>query len=95
MIDSLIFTVWRSPFSALATRDVLLIAFVLAGQGLGAALGGQIEPELRQKRLVFLPVEVPWLKLSYGFILKRGRTPSPAAVAFMEAVRTIERDIVA
>jgi DNA-binding transcriptional LysR family regulator len=68
---------------------------VLAGQGLGAALREQIELELKQKRLVFLPVEVPWLRLNYGFILKRGRTPSPAAVAFMEAVRTIERGLVA
>jgi hypothetical protein len=28
--------------------------------------------------------------LNYGFILKRGRTPSPAAKAFMEIVREIE-----
>jgi len=68
---------------------------VLAGQRLGAALRSQIEPELKQKRLVFLPVDVPWLKLNYGFIVKRARTLSPAAAAFMEAVRTIERGVLA
>jgi DNA-binding transcriptional LysR family regulator len=64
---------------------------VLAGQGIGAAIKGQIEPELTQRRLVILPVEAPWLRLNYGFIVKRGRTVSPAAAAFMEAVRTVER----
>jgi DNA-binding transcriptional LysR family regulator len=73
-----------------AAKDI-----VLAGQGLGAALKSQIAPELKQKRLVILPVDAPWLRLNYGFILKRGRTPSPAAVAFMETVRTIERGLAA
>jgi DNA-binding transcriptional LysR family regulator len=73
-----------------AAKDI-----VLAGQGLGAALRGQIEPELKRKRLVILPAPAPWLRLNYGFIVKRGRTPSPAALAFMEAVRTIERGVVA
>jgi len=31
--------------------------------------------------------------LNYGFIVKRGRTLSPAARTFMEAVREIERTI--
>ena len=66
---------------------------VLAGRGLGAAIKGQIEQELREKRLVTLPFDAPWLSLNYGFITKRGRTLSPAALAFMETVRTIERDI--
>ena len=51
------------------------------------------EQELREKRLVTLPFDAPWLSLDYGFITKRGRTLSPAALAFMETVRTIERDI--
>ena len=37
-----------------------------------------------------MPVEAPWLRLNYGFILKRGRTPSPAGKAFMDVVREIE-----
>ena len=66
---------------------------VLAGQGLGAAVKRQIEPELKRKRLVILPAAAPWLALNYGFIVKRGRTLSPAAAAFMDAVRTIERGV--
>ena len=40
-----------------------------------------------------LPVEAPWFRLNYGFIAKRGRTPSPAATAFMAIVRAIEKEI--
>lgn len=65
-------------------------AIVLAGRGLSAAVERQIEPELEQKRLVILPAAAPWLTLNYGFIVKRGRTLSPAASSFMGAVRAIE-----
>ncbi len=40
-----------------------------------------------------LPIDTPWLSLNYGFITKRGRTLSPAAEAYMEIVREIERGI--
>ena len=63
---------------------------MLAGRGLGATVESQIEPELKQKRLVILPIHAPWLSLNYGFITKRGRTLSPAAKAFMEIARAIE-----
>ena len=63
---------------------------MLAGRGLSAAVERQIEPELEQKRLVILPAAAPWLTLNYGFIVKRGRTLSPAASSFMGAVRAIE-----
>ena len=73
-----------------AARDI-----VLAGQALSAAVEGQIDREVRDGLLVLLPVDAPWLSINYGFITRRGRTLSPAAVAFMEIVRTIERDIAA
>jgi DNA-binding transcriptional LysR family regulator len=73
-----------------AAKDI-----VLGGQALGAAVEGQIEREIRDGLLVMLPVDTPWLTINYGFITKRGRTLSPAAVAFMEIIRTIERDIAA
>ncbi len=66
---------------------------VLAGQALGAAVKGQIDREIRDGLLVMLPIDTPWLSLNYGFITKRGRTLSPAAKAFMEIVREIERGI--
>jgi DNA-binding transcriptional LysR family regulator len=66
---------------------------VLASAAIGAALPRQIERELKEGLCAVLPVEAPWLSLNYGFILKRGRTPSPAAKAFMEIVREIELEI--
>ena len=43
--------------------------------------------------LLRLSGPAPWLRLNDGFIVKRGRTLSPAAAAFMDAVRTIERGV--
>jgi DNA-binding transcriptional LysR family regulator len=68
-----------------AAKDI-----ILEGQALGAAVKGQIDHDIRDGRLVTLPVEAPWLTLNYGFITKRGRTLSPAAEAFMEIVREID-----
>jgi DNA-binding transcriptional LysR family regulator len=71
-----------------AAKDV-----VLASDALAVALPTMIEHELNTCRCVLLPVELAWMRLNYGFIWKRGRTPSPAAVAFMQIVHTIEKDI--
>ena len=65
---------------------------VLESAAIGAALQSQIERELKEGSCAVLPVEAPWLRLNYGFISKRGRTPSPAASAFMEIVRELEAD---
>jgi DNA-binding transcriptional LysR family regulator len=66
---------------------------VLTGSGIGGALPIQIEPELREGRCVMLPVVAPWFSLNYGFIVKRGRTLSPAAKAFMDVVSLMESEI--
>jgi DNA-binding transcriptional LysR family regulator len=66
---------------------------VLAGQGIGAALPFQLKREVDDGDCVLLPLELPWLRLNYGFISKRGRTHSPAAKAFMENVRQIEKGL--
>jgi DNA-binding transcriptional LysR family regulator len=63
---------------------------VLAGTAIGAAIPSQIGKEVQEGLCAVLPVEVPCLRLNYGFILKRGRIPSPAANAFMEIVREVE-----
>jgi DNA-binding transcriptional LysR family regulator len=63
---------------------------VLESAGIGASLTSQIERELKEGSCAVLPIEAPWLRLNYGFILKRGRAPSPAASAFMEIVREVE-----
>jgi DNA-binding transcriptional LysR family regulator len=66
---------------------------VLGGHVLSVAIHCQIARELNEGLLVRLPYEAPWLSLNYGFITKRGRTPSPAAQAFMAIVRSIESEI--
>jgi DNA-binding transcriptional LysR family regulator len=66
---------------------------VLAGQGIGAALPFQLKREIDDGDCVLLPLELPWLSLNYGFISKRGRTHSPAAKAFMDNVRQVEKDL--
>ena len=50
----------------------------------------QIEQVLKEGACATLPVEAPWLRLNYGFILKRGRTPSPAVSTFMAIARELE-----
>lgn len=57
-----------------------------------------IVPALIQRQLdegvfMLLPLRLPNLRLNYGFIWRRGRSHSPAALAFMESVREIERSI--
>lgn len=66
---------------------------VLNGDAIGAFTPGQLDDELKTGRCVRLPINVPSLSLNYGFIVKRGRTLSPASRAFMETVRQIEQSI--
>jgi DNA-binding transcriptional LysR family regulator len=66
---------------------------VLAGQGIGGALPFQVKREIDNGDCVLLPLELPWLSLNYGFISKRGRSHSPAAKAFMDNVRQIEKGL--
>jgi DNA-binding transcriptional LysR family regulator len=68
---------------------------VASGLGVGAAAPYQIRREVEQGELVVLPIDVPWLRLNYGFITRRGRSRSPAATAYMAIVREIEREIAA
>jgi DNA-binding transcriptional LysR family regulator len=42
---------------------------------------------------VLLPLELPWLRTSYGIIRLANRTPSPAAAAFIEILRTVEASL--
>jgi hypothetical protein len=52
------------------------------------------DPAIRRapgRPCLLLPIDLPWLSLNCGFISKRGRTHSPAAKAFMENARQIEK----
>ena len=73
-------------------RFVLYYNPRVAPNRLPSAIPCLIERELKEGLFTVLPVEASWLRANYGFI-KRGRTPSPALIAFVEIVREIEREI--
>ncbi|MFO1149425.1 MAG: LysR substrate-binding domain-containing protein [Alsobacter sp.] len=63
---------------------------VLAGDAISAALPSQISRELADGSCALIPLDLPWLKVSYGFITKRGRSLSPAGTAFKELLLAVE-----
>lgn len=67
----------------LATTDVI-----------GFAAFSMVERDLEEGRIAYLPAPEFEFRGSYGFIFRRGRSLSPAAQAFVQAVRDVERDFV-
>jgi DNA-binding transcriptional LysR family regulator len=67
---------------------------VLNSNALGMAADCQIVEDVEQGLLVRLPIQLPWAHSNYGFIRLKGRTLSPAALAFMDAVREVEAEMV-
>lgn len=65
-------------------------SIVLASDAISGATAHMIRDELASGRLVHLPVDLPWIAISYGFMWRRGRTLSPAAQAFVKIARSIE-----
>ncbi len=82
----------RERFHPRITVETVFAAqqIVAAGNGLAVALPALVGERITDGTFVTLPVELPWLRLNYGFIFKRGRTRSPSALAYMEIVRKIE-----
>lgn len=70
-----------------AARDV-----VVASDALAVTLPALISDGLEKGVFVLLPASLPWLRLNYGFVWKRGRTHSPAAEKLMEIIRDIEAE---
>jgi DNA-binding transcriptional LysR family regulator len=70
-----------------AARDV-----VIASDALAVTLPSLISEELAKGFCVLLPAELPWMRLNYGFIWKRGRTHSPAAEKVMALIRAFESE---
>lgn len=66
---------------------------VLNSNCIGMAVPMQIADALKGGELVLLPYRASWMHLLYGFIWLRGRTLEPAAVAFMDEVREIEKGL--
>jgi len=65
---------------------------VLSSDALAVSLPHLIERQILSGDLVLLPVNLPWMRLRYGFLWRRDRTLPPAAIAFMNLVREIERE---
>jgi DNA-binding transcriptional LysR family regulator len=63
---------------------------VANSDALSAAPDVLLTDHKKEGRLVVLPVDLPWLGLNYGFIWRRGRSLSPAAMEFKAMVRKIE-----
>jgi DNA-binding transcriptional LysR family regulator len=63
---------------------------VMESDAVGGAVPSQIQDSVARGELVMLPLELPWLKTNYGIIRLANRTPSPAALAFMEILRDVE-----
>jgi len=68
---------------------------VQESDAVSGALPSQIRHEVASGSLVQLTLDLPWLKTGYGIIRLANRTPSPAALAFMDALRTVEAEIAA
>jgi DNA-binding transcriptional LysR family regulator len=66
---------------------------VMESDAVGAAVPSQIKDSVARGELLTLPLDLPWLKTGYGIIRLANRTPSPAAMAFMEILREVEAGI--
>lgn len=53
-----------------------------------------IEAEIRNGTLALIPALLPWTTLDYGFLVRKGRTLSPAMREFKKLVLEIEAEIV-
>jgi DNA-binding transcriptional LysR family regulator len=75
------------------TRCSTSVDWSAGSDALGLAVLPMVRHELEAGILRVLPYRPPWLSTNYGFIARRGRTPSPAAEAFMDLVREIENEV--
>jgi DNA-binding transcriptional LysR family regulator len=65
----------------------------LESDAVAAAVPIQIAADLASGRVVPLPLELPGIHTAYGIIRLAGRTPSPAAIVFIEELRRIESEL--
>ncbi len=68
---------------------------VLRSDAVAIATLPLIAAEVEAGRIQALPLQLPWMHTAYGFVFLRDRGLSPAAQAFMAAVRTVEDELVA
>lgn len=80
---------WLRGVHRVDTFD-LVRNIVLASDTIGMATSSQVAEDEAAGLLVRLPPHPPWLHTNYGFLRLKGRSPSPAALAFMAKVRELE-----
>lgn len=80
------------PIAATIRVDTfrLLRETVIHSEAVGLATASQAEADERAGLLTRLPLELPWMHSHYGFVRLKDRTPSPAALAFMDKLREVE-----
>lgn len=67
-----------------------MLRIVRGSDAISAAPMALIADEIAAGRLITLRAPYGWPPLEYGIILRRGRTPSPAALAYMDELRRLE-----
>jgi DNA-binding transcriptional LysR family regulator len=63
---------------------------VAASDGIGAASFSMLSREIRDRELVPIALTIPGLETNYCIITLRGRTPTPAAQAFVNITRALD-----
>jgi DNA-binding transcriptional LysR family regulator len=71
----------------------LIRHLVLESDAVAGAIPSMIAGDLAAGRVAVLPLPMPGLHTAYGIIRLARRTPSPAAGAFMQALREVEEEI--
>lgn len=66
---------------------------VLNTNAISIGIKRQIAEDLSTGRLAALDFQPPWLVTNYGFVYLRNRSLSPAALAFMAEMRSVEAEI--
>ncbi len=64
---------------------------VLRSDAISALPRVLLDRDGEESQLTALPVDLPWLGLNYGFIWRRGRSLSPAAMEFRSIVHQVEK----
>jgi DNA-binding transcriptional LysR family regulator len=73
----------------------LMLRVVRETDAIGMASRRMLQDELDAKRVVLLPLDVPWLVTRYGIIRLARRTLSPSTAAFIEMLREVEGEVAA
>jgi DNA-binding transcriptional LysR family regulator len=81
-------------FAGVRVDTIRLAQNIVRGsQSVGIATISQISEDLDAGKLAILPVVLPLMQTGYGVACLARRTLSPAAIAFVEILRSVEQEI--